>query len=469
MAIPQLQRSTEILRRLLNRVVARTDMTDVARSSQVFRLLKSFSDSLGGGYFELAKVRDTFSTGGSTGSDLDARGRDYPLTPERFTATKAGATVVLSRLTNPGSTRQIPAGCILLGPTGLTYRTTRATQVTNTSVEQISGHGVGRDYEPVPVIAEEPGADSNAIAGSIIRFASRPSGVDQVVNTTPAAGGTNDESDASYRARLENAQAALGHSQLFALEDGLRGVTVTATGARVRGVRGYEDLYHLGRAYLYIDDGDGLGSPLTPVTGEIATAPMGGAALGGEEYLQLLEWPVREASVFTLTSSGAPARGVLVRGTDYELNPESGLINFTPALTSAEVITANYTAFGGLVRECQNLVSGLRTNRLNYPGRRAAGARVQVLPPTIIDLTIYGILDLDPGAVRDTVIAAADAVGVAYVNALGPGEEFVRNELIKLTMEIDGVRDLSLVLPAVNRRVPTSSVLRTSLPLVDWD
>jgi hypothetical protein len=223
----------------------------------------------------------------------------------------------------------------------------------------------------------------------------------------------------------------------------------TSTGARVLFSKAVEDLVNLGNVTLYIDDGTGSAETYEAITGENVTAGLAGppadSAVGGETYLFLDYKPVRIASPFALTSS---TRGALTQNTHYYLNEASGQINFTPALAAAEVITADYTRFTGLIAEAQKVIDGDLNDRISYPGIRAGGVKVLVLTPQILIQNVVLSISVKEGYDHDVVKAAVKSAVRDRINTLNVSGDVLRSELIFVAKSISGVYNVNLTLPA---------------------
>jgi len=179
--------------------------------------------------------------------------------------------------------------------------------------------------------------------------------------------------------------------------------------------------------------------------------PPADTAIGGEEYLDLDNKPVREASTFTATSS---TRGALTRGLSpagqYTLNPANGRLKFDPPLVLGERIDVIYTYFTGLIRFVQRNVDGDETDRTNFPGWRAAGILVRVLPPTIRQLSVVAKISPVEGSDLTTIIAEAKAAVSDYINNLGISGDVVLNEIRAAIMGVDGVYNVAVTTPSAD-------------------
>lgn len=275
----QLQRYESILARMIARVVARAGLTDLNDSSVVKHILAAAAREIDDANFQLTRLQDTFSIDRAKGQDLVERAKEIqPGTLTQLQAQKAIGYVVFSRGTNTGATITIPANTAVKTSGGQQFRTTQQGIITNTSAEQISGHGVGRDSTPVAAVAVLPGADGNVAINTVTSFVSRPVGVDSVTNVTSFTQGRDIEEDDAFVARIKEFVAGLSKSTADALRSATRGVTDASTGRAVVFVHVYEDPVARGNVTLYIDDGAGTAATYIDDapngTGDAITAPV---------------------------------------------------------------------------------------------------------------------------------------------------------------------------------------------------
>lgn len=189
------------------------------------------------------------------------------------------------------------------------------------------------------------------------------------------------------------------------------------------------------------------------LNGELLTEGLAGppvdTAVGGEEYLDLTHAPVRIRGATPLAVISS-TRGTLTEGTHYTINPATGRIRFTPALTAGESIRVLYTYYTGLIDLVQRVIDGDPADRLNYPGVRAAGTTVVVTTPEVVPLTVRVTLQTARGTNRTAINTAVESAVSAYINGLGISGDVIRNELIEQIMGVPGVVDCTLELPAAN-------------------
>ena len=471
MARRQIRDYTEIFRRLISRTVARSGLTDLVESSAVRHILGAVAREIDEVYYQLAQTSLAWSIDTASGQDLDERARDIqPGTLYRLGGDFAQGQLVFSRATNTGTTEVVPRGTVVQTATGVQVRTDDEAVITNTSVEQITSHGVGRDSNAVGATALVTGTAGNIAVNTATVFVSQPAGIAEVTNVSAFTGGADRESDDEFRTRIRTYVSSLARCSVQAIEALVISVADPTTGStkRVRFARVITDPIDRGNATLYIDDGAGTARTAQEITAaapENLCAGLAGTypdvAAGGEEFLYTNYRPLdRSAAAGTpltlISYTGNPAgvnsvlRGTLVEGTDYHVHPALGQIYFTPALQADEFITASYTFFDGLVQEVQKIVTGDATDRVNYPGAEAAGCRVLVAVPTIVNIEVQGLVFLDGAADRATVLAEVQSVVLNYINRAGIGADIIRNEIIERVMGVPNVIDVSLSTPVSN-------------------
>lgn len=439
-----LKRYEQILQNAINIVVARSDLSDLIDSSSVKHVLAAFSREADEIYYQLGLIPDRWNIDTAVGADLDERaGEIQPAVITRQQAAKATGTVVFSRSGTTG-TVNIAAGTLVKTSSGVEYVTTAVGTIADTFSSSSS----------VSAIAKVAGVVGNVAPSTIIKFDSKPSGVDSVTNPASFSNGVDKESDDEFRARIKSFIATLARSTVQALEFIAEQVSIS-NGQRVAFSHVVEDLIFRGEVTLYIDDGSGTAETVQNITFESVTQGLAGpnpdSAVGGEEFLTLNSKPVKIAVPNTVRSiDNTPyfgGRGTLVEGVDYLLEDASGKLKFTPPLVNGEKIEADYTAYTGLIAEVQKVVDGDPTDRVNYPGWRAAGVRVRVTTPQILQQVIEASIVVLEGYSSGTVFADIASVVSDYINTLGISGDVVRNEIIERIMSVPGVYNCTVVQP----------------------
>ena len=456
----------EILRDMVARVVARSTITGLTRNSVVYHILAAAADEDAETYFQLARLRDLFSIDRATGSDLDERAREIqPAVVSRQQALYATGNVVFSRPGTSG-TIAIPAGTIVsaLNPTGgsVRFRTTAPGAILN----------LASASAPVPVVALVAGADGNVAASTVVQFGTRVPGVTTVTNGAAFTNGRDRESDEDFRARLKAWTRSLARGTVAAVENAVRGARLP-DGSRVVFSKVAEDAFRPGVVRVYIDDATGSVEAFdsTYIAGLDTILA---SALGGEQRVFTSARPIRDDGSFALFVNAVPqTRGTSdVPGVDYILNPATGQVTFTtssyPAgLTLGDAVTANYRFYTRLIAEAQRIVDGDPAQPTSYPGYRAAGIYVQVLPPqTVPQSIVAGIVvadDYDTALVASRVATAIQA----YINGLDIGADVIVAQIIEEAMRVEGMVDFAITslsgsAPPVNQVILEYQVARIS-------
>lgn len=459
----QPKRFEQILAQMIAKIVARTDLSDVADTSAVKHVLAAAARSDDEQYYQMSLLLKLFSIDTAAGDDLDARAKDIqPGTLFRMQANKSSGQVIFTR-TGTSGTVTIPSGTKVKTASGQIFSTTTTVSITPTSPQQIAGHGVGRDSNAAAATADQAGSAGNVASSTIVSFQQKPTGVDEVVNPDPFQNGADKESDDSFRQRLKAFVAGLARCTVQAIEANVQGQQDPVTGAVALFVKVIEDLLDRGNVTVYIDDGTGSAESTATVSGENLTNGLSGpppnSAVGGEQYLYFDNKPINNAAAKTITSS---TRGVLTQNVDYYLNAPHGQFYSVTPLVTGEVITADYTYYTGLIQFVQKLIDGDPADRATYPGLRAAGILAAVATPQIMIQTVAATITVKDGYVQGDVKTAVKEAVKSYINSLGISGDVIKAELSKRMMEVDGVYNLSLSTPASDVILLDDQLARTT-------
>ena len=127
----------QILERMVNRVVARTDLNDLADGSDVKQVLAAAAREDDDAYFQMLNLLDLFDINKAIGNDLDERAKEFnPALISRNPAAKATGEVIFSRVGTVG-TITIPIGTQIQVPAdgaaaAITFVTTEEGTILNT-------------------------------------------------------------------------------------------------------------------------------------------------------------------------------------------------------------------------------------------------------------------------------------------------------------------------------------------------
>jgi len=191
-------------------------------------------------------------------------------------------------------------------------------------------------------------------------------------------------------------------------------------------------------------------------------------ATGGETLIDLEsdQFPLDDNLIPTVIKKNGVA---LSTPADYTLDQTSGKLVLTAALSASDVISVTGKVWRGLLKEISRKVEGVPTNRTDYPGLRAAGTQIIVTTPADENVTINAFLVLEDGYTQASVRAAVELEWTQYFGGLAIGEDVIRNRLIDLAMDVDGVTDMVLLTPVGNVIIDNSiSAERARLASVTW-
>ena len=134
-----------------------------------------------------------------------------------------------------------------------------------------------------------------------------------------------------------------------------------------------------------------------------------------------------------------------VRGTDYELNPALGQVELAAALAPADVVTAEYRYYTGLIQQTQKVIDGDPTNAISYPGVRAAGVMVLVKAPLTVHQNVEAAITVSTGFDTATVLTNVAAVIQSYINTLDIGEHVISAEIVERAMAVEGMANFRFI------------------------
>lgn len=447
---------TYFLQRFANRLIARTDLTDIEIGGVLHTIATGIARECDDMSFQSVNIQRLWDIDTATGEDLDRRGEDVnPVELVRQGETKATTQVVFGRAGVTG-TINIPAGSVVRVPDGgPEFATTALGQILDTFSS--SGN--------VAAEAMVAGADGNVDAATITQM-DAITGVETVTNSVAATGGTDEESDAEYRASMKAYMRSLSRGTQQALEWAVLYVEVTGFG-RIVSAHCVEGIgSDLGIVWIYVDDGSGTilrtddnyGTPETVLA----------SATGGERRVNLDFKPVLQGATLSVWINAV----LQTENTDYTLNYATGQITFDTTvyptgLTALDAVTAEYTYYTGLIAEAQKVVDGDPGDYINYPGYRAFGVQVFVLPPNVLQQVVEGSLVIEDGYDSTVVITTVTAAINRYINGLGVNGDVILSELIYQAQSVQGVFDVTFTSPTGNVTVGEDEVARVENDNID--
>ena len=107
-----------------------------------------------------------------------------------------------------------------------------------------------------------------------------------------------------------------------------------------------------------------------------------------------------------------------------------------------------YTYWTGLLRTAQRTIDGYAPDKITYPGVKAAGVQIEVLPPLLrrieLSLNVKTMTGVPLSLVSDAVKTAVSA----YVTSLGIGGDVILSQVTKAAQQVPGVDSVTIIVPA---------------------
>ena len=110
--------------------------------------------------------------------------------------------------------------------------------------------------------------------------------------------------------------------------------------------------------------------------------------------------------------------------------------------------TDGYRFYTGLLSKVQKVVDGYDPDPTNYPGYKAAGTQIEVVPPLTRQTNVSVVVATSGGI---NINAISDSVKLSilnYINGLGVGQDIIISEITSAIMSVEGVASATLVIPA---------------------
>lgn len=459
----QIRTAEDLLRAMVARVVARSELSDLAPGNPMTQILGAVATALEEGDLSIAGLLESFSIDRAFGADLDARAAEVlPDGLARRTESRATGALRWVLPSPAASDIPIPSGSVAARPGNprSLYVTTAAGIIRAGSTQSERDDGGAGD---IPAASSTPGASSNTDLTTVTVLVTTVPGAITVTNPLPFGNGRDAETDDEFRARIRAHTRTLSAAIPEALELSVLGAEFE--GRRVISARAWEDPVKRGNVTLYIDDGTGLFVSTAEAAGQSFTDPVGGA-IGGEQQFYLSHWP---AIAGTFTVSHTPSGGAAVAltdGVDYTAVPSRGLIwlntdAFPAGLGSGDQLSVSaYTHYTGLIQAAQHAVEGDPGDPDGRPATRAAGVVVTVEAPILRQIQVSATVTTTTDADRLAVVADVRRRIGAYVNGLTIGQSVVLAEIIGRAMAAPGMSDIRIETPDRNVPIAFNEVAR---------
>ena len=200
--------------------------------------------------------------------------------------------------------------------------------------------------------------------------------------------------------------------------------------------------------------------------------------------------PVGHYAIFSLDSSTAYTSGntssLLTVTTDYTLNTTNGQLELVTGLTAGQSLLLSsagvstppttatagaelsvYSYHDGLLQVAQKTINGDPEDLTTYPGEKAVGTKVTVTEPTTTtQVSVVLSIQANADVVESELYTDVKSAVVAYINALGMGEDVFVSKIVEAALSVVGVTDVTVTTPAANSPIADDEIARTSSTLV---
>jgi len=113
-----------------------------------------------------------------------------------------------------------------------------------------------------------------------------------------------------------------------------------------------------------------------------------------------------------------------------------GKLGYTTDVTTG---IDGYTYYTGLLRTVQRIVDGFEPEASSFPGRRAVGGAIEILPPLIRRVEVSIEVTTNEGVNLNEISNDIKTAIIDYVGGLGVGEDVILSEITVAVMDITGV------------------------------
>jgi len=132
-----------------------------------------------------------------------------------------------------------------------------------------------------------------------------------------------------------------------------------------------------------------------------------------------------------------------------------GKLGYSSDLTTG---VDGYLYYTGLLRKVQRIIDGYEPDPINFPGRKAAGSLIEVLPPLPRRVTVALDVTTEDGVNLSEISDEIASAIINYVSDLGVGEDVILSDIIVRVKSIDGVAAVTFITPEPSEeRIAVSS------------
>lgn len=172
---------------------------------------------------------------------------------------------------------------------------------------------------------------------------------------------------------------------------------------------------------------------------------------------------IRQISHIAIDEANTSRRIMYLSGGDrgYKWNQTNstsvsslGKIAYIEDLTSG---IDGYQYYTGLLRKVQRIIDGFEPDSVSFPGRKAVGSAIEILPPLPVRVSVSLDITTQDGVNLSEISDEISSVIINYVSDLGVGEDVILSDIIVRVKNIAGVAAVTFITPAPsNERIAVS-------------
>jgi uncharacterized phage protein gp47/JayE len=122
-----------------------------------------------------------------------------------------------------------------------------------------------------------------------------------------------------------------------------------------------------------------------------------------------------------------------------------GRLNYKEDLISG---VDGYQYYIGLLRKVQRIIDGFEPDPISFPGRKAVGSAIEILPPLPVRVSIALDVTTQDGVNLSEISDEISSSIINYVSDLGVGDDVILSDIVVRVKSIVGVAAVTFIVPA---------------------
>lgn len=200
---------------------------------------------------------------------------------------------------------------------------------------------------------------------------------------------------------------------------------------------------------------DGVTTTSTHDAGTIVTRVdvLSASAEANQRRFRLKNYPVLPVNVRIFQKPLIGPWVQLTEGADFILNHGIGDMQLVSpgGVAAGTQLVAGYQYYTNLVALVQRVLEGDPNDPVNFPGVKASGVFLRVLPPQAVRVTVRASLTAEANFVEADLAAPVRRAIEDYINSRKIGEDIILTKIVDVAHNVAGVRDIVITQPLVNQ------------------